>query len=286
VNRLVAVVLAIGMIAGALYLRGRIDDDDGGAGTSGGGGGGTLLCDPQLERVCRAATEDVVVEDAARTAERLLEGDRPPDAWLTPGPWAGIVDALRPDETPLFRFPGSVLGGTRLALVASPGAPEGWKVIGTQVGEGDLRLGWRDPDSGLGVLQLGAFTAGWFGRDNVATNDFDPAFEGYIDGITDEARIVRSPVERRLVTFGAEFSAALSTEVEATTLLEAAAPGRRGELQPLYPEPVVSVEAVLSGASDLADDLRSALVDEGWAEPRPTNLPSPGVLAALWERVR
>jgi hypothetical protein len=49
---------------------------------------------------------------------------------------------------------------------------------------------------------------------------------------------------------------------------------------------VVSVEAVLAGSGARADDLRAALQDQGWAAPRPTNLPSPGVLAALWERVR
>lgn len=284
-SRVLAVLVAIGMVAGALYLRGRIDDDSGSSG-GGGDGNGQLVCDPVFEEACRAVSDDVLVEDAARTAERLVGGDRAPDAWLTPGQWASIVDELRRGQGAVFQNPGAVLASTRLALVAENGAPTQWKAVGAQVGDGELRLGWRDPDSGVGVLQLGALTTGWFGRGDVATNDFDLAFESYIDAIVNEARVAASPVQRRLVTFGAEFSAALAPEVEAVTLLREAAAGRRGDLRPLYPEPVVSVEAVLAGSGDLADDLRSALADDGWAEPRVTNLPAAGVLAALWDRVR
>jgi hypothetical protein len=285
VNRFLAVVVAVGMVAGALYVRGRIDDDEGG-GDGGGGGDVTLVCDPQFEHACREASDHVVVEDAARTAERLLGGDRPPDAWLTPGRWADIVDALRTGQAPLYRDPGAVLASTRLALVAGSGAPTRWKGLGTQVGAGDLRLGWRSPDSGVGVLQLGAFTTGWFGGDDVATNDFDPAFESWLGAIVDEAEVARDPLERRL-QFGSAFAeAVLEPEVGATALLEGAAPGRRGDLRPLYPDPVVSVEAVLAGSGDVADDLRSELKHDGWAEPRVTNLPSPGVLAALWQRAQ
>jgi hypothetical protein len=286
VNRVLAVLVAIGMIAGALYIRGRIDDDGGSSGGGGKGTGGTLVCDPQLEQVCRAATDDVEVEDAAATAERLLSGDPPPAAWLTPGPWADIVDALRPGQAPLFETHGAVLASTRLALVAGDGAPTGWKPLGTQVGNGKVRLGWRDPDSGIGVLQLGAFTTGWFGRDDVATNDFDAAFQSWLEGIDQRAEVARNPLERRLQQGRSFADAVLSYEAEAGPTLEAAAAGRRGDLQPLYPDPVVSVEAVLAGSGARADDLRAALQDQGWAAPRPTNLPSPGVLAALWERVR
>jgi hypothetical protein len=286
VNRLLAVVVAIGMVAGALYVRGRIDDEDDGGRGGGSGGDLTLVCDPQFESACREASDSVLVEDAATTAERLLGGERPPDAWLTPGPWADIVDALRSGQAPLYPAHGAVLASTRLALVSGPGGPSRWKALGTQTGEGDLRLGWRDPDSGLGVLQLGAFTAGWFGTDDVATNDFDPAFEDSLDRITNEAETASSPLGRRLQQGVSFAEAVITTETEARALLEQAAPGRRGDLRPLYPDPVVSVEAVLAGSGDVADDLRSALKDDGWGEPRPTNLPSPGVLAALWDRVR
>jgi len=71
------------------------------------------------------------------------------------------------------------------------------------------------------------------------------------------------------------------------SLLEEAAPSRRGDLQALYPEPVVAVVAVLVGGDDVADDLGAALEDEGWDAPRGNpGLPSAGVLAALWDRVR
>jgi hypothetical protein len=48
---------------------------------------------------------------------------------------------------------------------------------------------------------------------------------------------------------------------------------------------VVAVEAVLAGSGDLAGDLGDELRERGWDEPGPSGLPSPGVLAALWQEV-
>ena len=287
-NRLLAVAAAIAMIAGALYVRGRIDDDSGGGGNT--GGNGELVCDPVLEDACRAVGDDVVVEDAATTAERLLTVDRVEfDSWVTPGPWPAMVDALRSSagRPALFDDGGSVVGSSRMALVAPPGAPDGWRAVGEAVGGGDLRLGWRDPATGLGVLQVGAFAVGFFDGPDFATNDFeDPAFTGYLEGIEDGAEVARSPLERRL-QFGPSFAdAVVSVDVEASAQLQAAGPGRRGDLRSLYPDPVVAVEAVLVGDADLAEGLDDELLEEGWSAAPRSGLPAPGVLAALWQEVR
>ncbi len=288
VKRVLAVLAAIGMIAGALYVRGRIDDDDGGGG--GGGDGGdevTFVCAEEFADACEAVLDDAVVEDAATTAERILAGDPRPTAWLTPGPWPAIVDALRPTQTPLFGDGGEPIASSRLALVAGPDAPETWEAAGRQVGEGDLRLAWRDPASGVGLLQVAAFAVGFFGDAEFARNDFAGEFTQYLEAIVDEAEVAGAPLERRLQQGVSFADAVVSFEAEAVALLDEAAPGRRGDLRPLYPEPVVAVEAVLVGGDDLADDLAGALEEQGWEVPaRGSGLPSPGVLAALWERVR
>jgi hypothetical protein len=289
-----AVLVAIGMVAGALYVRGRIDDDDGGGAGRGRGGGGdgpvTLVCAPELEAACaESGADEVDVEDAAVTAERLLTADATGfDAWLTPGPWPAMVDELRrADGRPaLFEDDSRAVASTRLALVGPPDAPDGWRAVGDRVAGGQLRLGWRDPGSGLGVLQAAAFAVGWFQGPDFATNDFDPAFTAYLEGIALQAEVAPEPLERRL-PFGPAFAAAvLELDAPAVALLEEAAPGRRGDLAPLYPEPVVVIEAVLVGGDDVADPVRDALEAQGWGEPaETTNLPRPGVLAALWQEV-
>jgi hypothetical protein len=297
VKRFLAVLAAVGMIAGALYIRGRIDDDGGGGSRGNGGGGDTtaVVCAPELAAACREVSDDVVVEDAAATAGRLLDADRPLtadgrefDTWVTPGPWPAMVQALRePESLPaLFEGTGEPVASTRLGVVGPPDVPTGWRGVGDAVVGGDLDLGWRPPDSGLGVVQVGAFAVGYFEGPDFAVNDFDSTFRAYLEGISTEAEQAPVPLARRL-QFGVAFAeAALAPEAEARALLEGAAPGRREGLAPLYPEPVISVEAVLVG-DDLADDLAGALEEDGWDVPAGrSGLPRPGVLAALWEEVR
>lgn len=287
-SRILAVLVAIGMVAGAIYIRDRIDDDGGGG--AGGNGGAQLVCDPVLEAACRAVSGDVVVEDAATTAERVIGADSfEGDGWVTAGPWPAMVDELRETagRTPLFGDGGRVVASSRMAVVGPAETPGPWRAVGDAVGGSDLRLGWRDPASGLGVLQVGAFAVGFFDGPDFATNDFDAAFRSYLEGIEDEAEVARNPLERRLQQ-GVSFAAAVvSFQAEAERLLEEAAPGRRGDLQPLYPDPVVAVEAVLAGTEDGAGDLRESLNEQGWDVPADrSGLPSPGVLAALWQEVR
>jgi hypothetical protein len=258
VSRILAVLVAIGMVAGAIYIRDRIDDDGGGG--AGGNGGAQLVCDPVLEAACRAVSGDVVVEDAATTAERVIGADSfEGDGWVTAGPWPAMVDELRETagRTPLFGDGGRVVASARMAVVGPAETPGPWRAVGDAVGGSDLRLGWRDPASGLGVLQVGAFAVGFFDGPDFATNDFDAAFRSYLEGIEDEAEVARNPLERRLQQ-GVSFAAA-----------------------------VVSVEAVLAGTEDGAGDLRESLNEQGWDVPADrSGLPSPGVLAALWQEVR
>jgi len=296
VRRLLAVLAAAGMIAGALFVRDRIDDD--GASGDGGDGEVVLVCAPELEDACRALSDDVTVEDPFDTAERLLTADRlvtaddaPFDVWVTVGPWPRMVDDLRTPEGlgPLFPDPGDVAASTPLAVVGEQSLPREWRTLGTQVGDGELRLGWTGARSGLGVMVLGALTTGYFGDVDVATNDLDldPGFDRFLDAFIEEAEVAADPVER-LLQSRAFFDAAVSLAVDAEDELEGAGPGRREGLEPFYPEIVVSLEAVLGGpqpvVEELTDELTDELLADGWDGEVGQGLPA--VLAALWDRVR
>ncbi|MBA2624235.1 MAG: hypothetical protein H0U89_01300 [Acidimicrobiia bacterium] len=287
-KRLLAVLAAAAMVGGSLYLRyGDDGDEESGRADGGGEGPPQLVCDPLFEEVCDGADAEVTIEDAAATVDRLLGGDRVPDAWLAPGPWPAIVDALGTPGVP-SRFD-EVAPLARSGLVAVGRADLegcGWRCFGSRVGDDDLELGWTGPATGLGLVTVGAVSSGFFRGEPFATNDLSGEFIGYLSRFADQARQARAPVQDVIVTNGSAFDVAVSPEAEAEPLVEA----RRGtRVGLLYPEPVVTVEAVLAGRdTDLTDSLRADLLDRGWERPSedPTGLPSAGVLAALLGRVR
>lgn len=91
-----ALVLAVAMIAGALVIRGGRGGD---AGLLGGDDTLSVVCASELEAACRALGDDVevVVEPAGVTAASLSAADATvdADAWLTLAPWPEIVAGNR-----------------------------------------------------------------------------------------------------------------------------------------------------------------------------------------------
>jgi len=109
-KRLGAVVLAIVLVAGALYVRNNvIEDDDGDAGTTGTtvdeparGDATALICITELRDVCTALETGhpdlaITIEPAGATLDRLAGLDDPADAplWLTIDPYPAMVDVAR-----------------------------------------------------------------------------------------------------------------------------------------------------------------------------------------------
>lgn len=289
-KRFLALLVAVGMVVGAYVVRQRIDEDDGG-GTSVGAvddeGPVELVCIPELATACRDGT----VEDAATTIDRLVSGDDDIDVWLTLEPMPAMVDLLREQagREPLFQESPERVAATVLGEV---GAPEcDWRCIG----EGDARLGAPDPDSATGLLIAGAATVGFFGTDAVATNDFTPEFDRFLERFQRPTRVDDDPVRTRLLS-RAFFDVALDLAAPAEQELAEANAATRGDLKVTYPDPVAiafAVVAVASGSTDggLAEPAGEALVAGPWVDPDElandrSNLPSPGVLVALRERIR
>jgi hypothetical protein len=124
-GRLVAVVIAIALVGGALAVRNLvIDNDDGGSSGSGDDGRTRVVCANELRDVCTGLDADVTVEAAGTTADRLVAATDPAgagfDLWLTAEPWAEIVERRRADAgaDPLLSATNNVFARTPLVLVA------------------------------------------------------------------------------------------------------------------------------------------------------------------------
>ena len=293
-KRLLALVVAVGMVVAAFAVRARLDDDgDGGDRRDGGSSvpDGRLVCVPELAAACNALGGQVEPTDV--TFDRLVAGDEEAglDAWLTLDPLTEVVDALRERAglEPVFREEPPLVATTPLAAV---GAEDGcdWRCLG----DGDLTFGIPAVDSATGLLVVGGATAGFFGTPDVATNDFTPEFDRWIVDFLRPRRVDENPVLTLLLA-RAFFDVALTLGAEAEDDLATAAPERREGLDVTYPAPVVQAFAVLAQrAGAPAVDVRTAageaLLDVGWsrpgdAPPGPSGLPPAGVLIALRDRL-
>lgn len=298
-TRVLALLAAIALIIGAIFVRRALDDD--GAGSTDGGPTTThVVCAEEL----RAACEDlgfgprftIQIEDALTTATALEQGSATGvlDIWAVPQPWPGIVDDARTRAglAPLFADEPVALASSPIVAVGAANLSTcDWKCLG----EKGLKLGSRPlATSGLGVLTVGAAAAGYFGRADFARNDFDPAFDRWLSGFATHIEATTDPVTK-LLQSRAFFDVALSFEAEAAPIMDAATVDRTDGLALLHPAPAATLDAVIvtvpsastTEARDLASSLRNALTAAGWDDTSTASngLPSPGVLIALRDRV-
>lgn len=273
-TRVLALLGAIAMIAGAVVVRGIIDDEDASADGTGRDPGGRVVCVPELRAVCPAGGS---IEDAAVTADRLA-GSGEVDAWLTFEPWPAMVDDARTRGglDPLFEESEALAASALVAVGPEDAGDCDWACL---VG-GERRIGGRALDGGLGLLHLGAITAGVVGTSSFATNDLVPTVRSQISAVADAVQVSGAPV-RQLLQSRAFFDVALAHEAEARAELDAASPDRKAGLALLYPSPVTYVVAVGAGDPRLLSGVGAALTDAGWEAPRTSGLPSAGVLTAL-----
>jgi hypothetical protein len=305
-----AVVGAVAMVAGALYVRGRLDEREVDQGQV-----YRLVCSVDLGQVCDDLREaepgrlDVTVEAAGTTADRLrtVDGDPGLDGWLVADPWPEIVDGARRFATrpPLFTDAAPPLARSPLVVVAwkeraeslAPTCPDskvGWKCLGEAAGRpwterngrpdwGEVKAGHADAsEDGTGLLVLGQATVEWFGRSDLSTFDLeDEGFQRWFSGLERSMRpSPGSPLGTMLAIGRAAYDAVGTTEADAGIADRAAS---RAALVRLYPAPMATADVVLAvipgdrgeRVRDIVDSpARDGLTDSGWKAPGSAGLPT------------
>jgi hypothetical protein len=302
VARILALLAAIGMVAGALVVRDRMDGGGGGGTLGIGGPRPVLVCATELATVCDSFRDkaDVTVEPAGTTADRLIAAPSEAglDGWLVAGPWPAIVaeerkrKALAPilvsEKAGIARSPVVIVGERERVPVLSAkcggkvtlrclgdNGRAKWSAIGGQAAWGDVRVGL--PNAAIeaeGLAVLGAATVDFFGgRTDLARADLegDP---GYGTWVSQLARSLpqSSDFGRMLAAKGVvDLWAGLEAQVVPQL---ATATARSQQLDLLYPEPVVTADVTLGLASGKAadrlgntisgDEGKQALAAGGW----------------------
>lgn len=309
-TRVLAVLAAIGMVAGAFVYRygmpgsglGRGGDSDGD-----GGRASPVVCAAELDAVCDAlgSAGGVVVEPIADTAARLINARTAADAriggWVALDPWPAIVDAerTRTSRTPLFAAKDSEgLAATTLVVVtrkgqAIPGcaAEVTWRCVGDAAQSPAFRFG-ADATTPTRLAIRAAALNGLFGRTDWATNDLDlPSAEGQPD-----PRSWIAAVDERFAQaagFGARSLENFVLQQGSANAFATTGVAAAGAPAPSFdvatPSPAVTIAVTYTPGARNGRDLdvgrlRDPLRDAGWQvrpNARTDGLPSPGVLLAL-----
>jgi hypothetical protein len=305
VTRALAVVAAIAMVGLSLFIRSRIDDGGDGGGSGDGGSTVVLACVPELSDACaRLAADNVEIRiaDAGATAKSLTGID----GWVTLDPWpaiAGVSAApVRVASSPLVI---AAVAERAKVLEAHCGGTVGWKCLGDNLGVpwssiggqvqwGDVKVGVPKRSTASGLLIVGNAASGYFGRADIATNDFD-ADDGFGPWYAKVKRAEQSsdPFLPFIQQFPASFSAVGVIEAKE----RAGVGSRTSDVEVIRPSPEASAVVVvvpvtasregrvrsLARSGAFRDELRA----EGWTVdgvPDSNGLPDPGVLTALSTR--
>jgi len=286
---------------GSLAIRSGMDESSG-AGSDGSAGSELrLVCATELAPVCEALDEElaVEVEPAGVTADRLsgdgADGPVSVDGWLVPSPWPEILQASRRRaglESQLEAGP--ALARSPLVLAVWPdklnvlrqgcAGQVTWRCWGEVSGQAapQVKPGHADVDEAVGLATVGAATAGYFGRADLARSDLEEN-DGYRSWLARLERAVPTfrptagtAVRDMLLKGPAAFDAVGTSEAEAAPLVATSA--RPVKPMVIYPSPVTTVDVVLATvpgnrarrleAAVGGDAGLDALSAGGWRVPR------------------
>lgn len=321
-SRVLSLLAAVVLVAGALVMRGWIERRAE-AGTT----APSLTCATELRAACERLEQagvTVRVEPAGVTAARTLGGDDDqdgrPDLWLVLAPWGELPevrDAAEPDVSPVLARSPLVLAGfaDRLEeLAPACGGTVDWRCIGLQAGRpwrdlglesagnATVRPGHLDPSSSAsGLLVLGSAASSFAGGDLDAAALDDEEFAAWLARLKAAVPEFQPASGSQLVdmlTRGpASYDVVGTTEAEAALLL--GDPGSRPfQVSVLRTEPVTTADVVLvafegsaqEAVDALGEPLDEGLMATGWRVgqgPSPaaaTGLPDAELLAELRDR--
>lgn len=299
-----ALLVAVAMVAGALLLRSRLDraepPDDGDPDvvvTPSQQGGLRVTCASEVAAACNTLDAVVTIEDGVTTADRLVAADAPDvDVWVAPGPLVRLVDEARDraGRPPLFAETVAPVARSPLVLLVWRDRAEvltsacdtvgwacvgdvaagTWEDIGGETTWGPVKPGHGDPTrDATGLLVLGQAVAEFIGRPQVSTADFGD--DAFLSWLTDLERAVPSfgsgtqrPLTQMLTQGPAAYDALGVTEAEAVLALSRSA--RRDQLQLIYPPAAATFDLVAAGvapghaSSATMAPLAGALAEQGW----------------------
>lgn len=268
-KRVGALVLAVGLVAAALWLRGRLDAPEGGGSSR---DASRITCATEVYRACEALAAEhteleIITEDAGDTAARLagLAAGTDPgfDVWLTTTPFSAIAGeslGAAAAVSPLGQSSGP-LGHARLgfwvhqtraaALEAHCGqvgwscllaaAPQRWEAIGGDPAWGPLKPHIDEPNGSGGLLALGNAATTLVGVDADALSvEENAAFVGAVTGLA-RARVKQglesgAALNRMLAGGPAEVDIVIALESEGARFGAAATTKARL----IYPSPVAA----------------------------------------------
>jgi hypothetical protein len=320
-KRLLALLAAVAMVAGAWIVRTKVIDKGSSAsdGTSNGSPSATsttqpqtarqMVCVTELEPVCRAVGGDYKVEPAGVTLASLSSSELTPNLlWVTVAPWPAMADAAR-RRAGFAALPtdrGTQIGSTAVVIAAptdrvsvlKAACPalawtclgdkmnRPWKDIGGQAVWQDVTFRHRDPlTSAEGLSVLGASLAGRAGHTDLSSADLS----------TTDLRAWANQLESSNKQPASDplGSVVIGSRFDTVGTLEAFVPtgGRVAMLQPL---PLGQVSAVIFATSgkvpaDVLTGLQAAAGKNGWSTAvAPTGLPDAVGMEAtqqLWRDV-
>lgn len=255
-ERILAVVGAIGLIVGAIFLRGALAGDDsaddraGGDRGSGNSGAPVVACEPDLQSVC-----DALVDEGAITAAPALglsgaaADDLVVDGWITWDPAPGVANFDRPDTwadtQALASAPLGVLSAAGSGLC---GPTSTWLECVVASVEQGAPVGVGNGTTAQSLARLHPI-AGAFVPDE---GDFTQVSASALRSVIDSTQLSQTDYARQVNTFLTQ-RGALQLVVGPVPALDAAA-GRQASATVATPTPAAQLTAVVATRKTVAGD--------------------------------
>lgn len=298
IKSFLAAVVAVGLIVGAVYVRGAFLGEGGGDPAASDGqpaapadaGEMAVVCDAALAEGCPEGAERL---DAAGILAAYAGDPLAYDVVVAP---TALVELIEGSQTTQARFAAEreVVATTPLVVAVAPiasgdidavcGSSVTWGCLAELVVSGELSPGLTDPAGRTdGLVALAALTGGFLDRPAFTTNDLGgAAFLTWLDAIQAQGQVVAAPLEALIQFNGARNDSAVVLEAPAVGVV-----GRAAQNVPdlHWPTPLahLAVTAVGLQATDaddvagVAEDAAEALATVGWRDAGGALRGDPGV---------